>query len=172
VTEAEAVQNAAADVLASARTAQKEVQAALKTAKANFTEYKPEYKMATETRDQQQLQVQTFMDVNVASFNILSTKISARKKKAIAAAAAEAEAVAKAADEAASAAATAVAKADAEEAVAMDANEVGAVPAAEESSRAEGEPAGKPTVEAATEMQVEKAAEMPVALETAAELGA
>eukprot|EP00930_Biecheleria_cincta_P038133 TRINITY_DN261_c1_g1_i3.p1 TRINITY_DN261_c1_g1~~TRINITY_DN261_c1_g1_i3.p1 ORF type:complete len:430 (+),score=145.77 TRINITY_DN261_c1_g1_i3:189-1292(+) len=180
VAEAEAVQNGAADVLASARAAQKEVQATLKTAKASLTEYKPEYRKATEARDQQQQQVQTFMDVSVASFDMLNTKISAKKKKAMAAAAAEADAAAKAAtmaDEAAIAATeTAIAEAaDTEQILATEENEAAAILAAEDASRADGMAAANAAAKAATEMSVEEApkiAEAPAALGTAAELGA
>jgi hypothetical protein len=183
VTQAEAVQNAAADILASARTAQKEAQASLKTAKASLTEYMPEYKKATGARDQQQQQVQTFMDVNLASFDMLNTKISAKKKKALAASAAEAEAAAKAASvseesaKACSAAKAAMAQAaDVEEAAATEEHEATTTPTAEDASRAGGEAASANAAAAATaEMSIEevpKIAEVPVALGTAAELGA
>jgi len=179
VTQAEAVQNAAADILASARNTQKEAQATLKTAKASLTEYMPEYKNATASRDQHQLQVQTFMDVNVASFDMLNTKLSAKKKKALAASAAEAEAAAKAASvveesaKASIAAETAIAQAaDVDEAAATEAT---TTPTAEDASRAGGEAAANAAAEATEEMSVEEApkiADVPVALGTAAELGA
>jgi len=175
---AEAVQTSAADVLATSRAAQKEAQASVKTAKACLSEYKPEYKKATEARDKQQEQVQTFMDVNVASFNVLVAKISAKKKKAMAAAAA---AVAAAATAAAAAEAEAEAKvaADAEAATkAEGANEEVSEVAATEAGPvdlADKEAAVNSIAEVATEMSVEevpKLVEAPVPLAAAANFGA
>ena len=81
VAEAEALQNAAADGLASARAMQKEAQASLKATKASLSEYEPEYKKATEVRDLQQVQVRIFMDVNVASLDLLMLKSQRRRKR-------------------------------------------------------------------------------------------
>lgn len=160
VAEAEAVQKAAAEALAIARAAQKEAQASAKAAKASLTEYKPEYKKATESRDQQQEQVQTFMDVNVASFDMLTSKISSKKKKAIAAEAAEAEAAAKAVDESES-------PAKIEEAA-----EVGAEAVVTKAALFE---VASSAAEATTEMSIDevpKVVEAPASLSTAANLGA
>jgi len=178
VAAAEAVQKSAAEVLAASRAAQKEAQASVKTAKAHLIEYKPEYKKATEARDQQQEQVQTFMDVNVASFNVLVAKISAKKKKAMAAAVAAA---------AAAVAAAAAAEAEVEAKVAADtetgdkaegATEVCSEAAATEAAPvdlADKEAAVNSIVEVTTEMSVEevpKIVETPASLDTAAKLGA
>jgi len=185
VAEAEAVQKAAADVLATARAAQKEAQATVKAAKASLTEYKPEYKKATEARDQQQEQVQTFMDVNVSSFNMLAAKISAKKKKAMAAATAAAEAEAAAKVAAAEAEVVAKAAAEAEAAAKAEtadkaeaADQGGAESVAAEASPAElaeKEATDDSLAEAATEMSVEevpKVVEAPASLATVANLGA
>lgn len=167
---ADAVQNAAADRLASARATQKEAQASLKAAKASLTEYKPEYKKATEVRDQQQEQLQTFMDVNMASFDILNSKISTKKKKAMAAAAAAAKAAAEA-EEAAKAAKEVEAEAEKVAAAEEGEAEATASAAAGDASMADAEAV---TTEATAEMAVEevsKVVEAPPALESA-QLGA
>jgi len=172
VAEAEAAQNAAADVLASARAVQKEAQGSLKAAKASLTEYRPEFNKATEARDQQQEQVQTFMDANVASFDMLNTKISAKKKKAMAAAAAQSEAAAKAAAEAEESAKAAIEAestvaqaAAAQEAAADEADApVSNVPAPDGTNRA--------AVEAATEADTEMSVEdVPKVVEAATDPG-
>eukprot|EP00930_Biecheleria_cincta_P019430 TRINITY_DN1482_c0_g1_i7.p1 TRINITY_DN1482_c0_g1~~TRINITY_DN1482_c0_g1_i7.p1 ORF type:complete len:498 (+),score=175.05 TRINITY_DN1482_c0_g1_i7:54-1547(+) len=190
VAEAEAVQNAAADGLASARAVQKHAQASLKAAKASLTEFKPEYKKATEVRDQQQVQVQTFMDVNVAAFDVLSAKISAKKKKAMAAAAeAEAAAMAAAAEAEVSAQAEAAEAANAaneaetrdatmpaaEEMAATEETEAKGSAAADGTSTTDGESAACAAAESAPERSVEetpKIIEAPAAIGSVAELGA
>jgi len=180
VAQAEAVQKAASDTLALAKDAQEVVQVDLKASKAILSEFMPEYKKAAESCNQQQDQLQTFMDVNVASFNILESKISAKKKKEIAAAAAEAKAAAKAAAEAeaaalaaaeAQAAAKAAAEAEAQAAIAVEAQaaakaaaeaEVEALAAAEARAAA-----AKAAAEA--EAQAAMAAEAQAAAKAAAE---
>eukprot|EP00930_Biecheleria_cincta_P038137 TRINITY_DN261_c1_g2_i1.p1 TRINITY_DN261_c1_g2~~TRINITY_DN261_c1_g2_i1.p1 ORF type:complete len:550 (+),score=230.22 TRINITY_DN261_c1_g2_i1:71-1720(+) len=165
VAQAEAVQKAASDTLASARDAQKAAQADLKASKAILSDFKPEYKKATESCNQQQDQLQTYMDVNVAAFNILESKISAKKKKEIAAAAAEAKAAAKAAAEAeaqalaaaeAQAAAEAAAEAEAEAAAAAEA-QAAAKAAADAEAEALAAAEARAAAKAAAEAEAAKA---------------
>jgi len=173
VAQAEAVQKAASDTLASAKDAQKVAQGDLKASKAILSEFMPDYKKSTESCSHQQDQLQTFMDVNVASFNILENKISAKKKREIAAAAAEAKAATKAAAEAeaaalaaaeAQAAAKAAAEAEAEAAVAAAAQ---AAAKAAADAEAEALAAAEARAEAAAKAAAEAEA-VTVEVETAA----
>jgi len=159
---AEGVEKAAFVGLNHAKASQKEAAAALKAAKSAVSDYKPEYKKITELRDFQQNQIQSFVDVHMAAFESLKDKISAKKKKEIAAAEAEAKAAAEAVRKAAEAEAAAAAKAAEEQAAAASAKAAeeeaaaAAAKAAEAKAAFDASEADKMAVEAAAEQVAPK----------------
>jgi len=172
----EGVEKTAFVAVSHAKASQKEAAAALKAAKSAMSDYKPEYKKITELRDSQQNQIQSFVDAQMAAFESLKEKISAKKKKEIAAAEAEAKAAAEAARKAVEAEAAAAAKAAKEEAAAAAAKAAeeeaaaAAAKAAEAKAALDASEADKMAVETDAE-QVAPKAEVATCEPVAAEVG-
>jgi trimeric autotransporter adhesin len=118
--EAEEKQKEASNALLAAKESQKEAAAALKAAKAAVTANKPEYKAATELRDEKKAELDTFVDSTISTFNTLKDKISAKKQRELAAAEAQAAEEARGAEEARAAEAAAAEAAQAAAASAAD----------------------------------------------------
>eukprot|EP00930_Biecheleria_cincta_P061033 TRINITY_DN465_c0_g1_i1.p1 TRINITY_DN465_c0_g1~~TRINITY_DN465_c0_g1_i1.p1 ORF type:complete len:430 (+),score=158.61 TRINITY_DN465_c0_g1_i1:64-1290(+) len=108
--------------LVAAKDAEKEAAAAVKSATAAVDDYQPQFKAATELRDEKKHELEAFTETTMGSFTQLKDRLSAKKLKEMKAAEA-AEAAAKAAEE------TDTKAAAAQDATPMEAEQTAEVPA-------------------------------------------
>ncbi|CAE7437417.1 unnamed protein product [Symbiodinium microadriaticum] len=86
---AESKQKEASVELCAAKEAQKEANAVVAAAKKAVADYRPDYQAATATRDAKKEELETYVDGSLATFKELKERISAKKRRELAAAAKE-----------------------------------------------------------------------------------
>ncbi|CAE7454496.1 unnamed protein product [Symbiodinium sp. CCMP2456] len=87
---AESKQKEVSEELCAAKEAQKDANAVVAAAKKAVADYRPDYQAATETRDAKKEELETYVDGSLATFKELKERISAKKRRELAAAAKEA----------------------------------------------------------------------------------